>query len=465
MAQTKRKPAAKTAKKPTAKTKASPAKKTSAGKKMPQTANYKAKYEKRRQSRRQMSAVLLFTVGVLIAAVALIPGTNFWRWCHDFLLGLCGLTIIAVPVSLIYIAVMATLDKSSGEIHNKVWQSAVLVMLICALVEVCQPAPFSGNDFFPVLIRLYDNGAALSGGGLLSALIGWPLYVGCGRVGTIIILVLVLFTFIMLLTGSTLIGLFRGIVKPVKKIEESYAAKREELERAAEAKFDIDVDLGPVPEQETEYPVSVPKPVIQELLEAEKARAEQEIREVKAARKQRVGQAQEESTPVETVAASILPEQAPDMSLHKADSPQRREAEALVEQALSGKKPDEPDFSEEGQTRLYPEENTGDTYIKPPIGLLRAPRASANMDVSAEQNRNAQLLVETLKSFGVQVHILNISRGPSVTRYELQPSAGVKISRITGLADDLALNLAASGVRIEAPIPGKPAVAILRATA
>lgn len=82
------------------------------------------------------------------------------------------------------------------------------------------------------------------------------------------------------------------------------------------------------------------------------------------------------------------------------------------------------------------------------------------MDVSAEQNRNAQLLVETLKSFGVQVRILNISRGPSVTRYELQPSAGVKISRITGLADDLALNLAASGVRIEAPIPGKPAVGI-----
>ena len=68
-----------------------------------------------------MSAVLLFTLGILIAAVALIPGTNFWRWCHDFLLGLSGLTIIAVPVSLIYIAIMATLDKSAGETHNKVW--------------------------------------------------------------------------------------------------------------------------------------------------------------------------------------------------------------------------------------------------------------------------------------------------------------------------------------------------------
>ena len=70
------------------------------------------------------------------------------------------------------------------------------------------------------------------------------------------------------------------------------------------------------------------------------------------------------------------------------------------------------------------------------------------------------MLVETLKSFGVQTKILDICRGPAVTRYELQPAAGVKISKITNLADDLAMNLAATGVRIEAPIPGKAAVGI-----
>ena len=69
-------------------------------------------------------------------------------------------------------------------------------------------------------------------------------------------------------------------------------------------------------------------------------------------------------------------------------------------------------------------------------------------------------LVSTLKSFGVETKVIDISRGPSVTRYELKPSAGVKISRITNLADDIALNLAASGVRIEAPIPNKAAVGI-----
>lgn len=98
-------------------------------------------------------------------------------------------------------------------------------------------------------------------------------------------------------------------------------------------------------------------------------------------------------------------------------------------------------------------------YHKPPFTLLRTGKGpgAANTD---EMKANAQLLVDTLASFGVQTRIVDISRGPAVTRYELQPSAGVKISKITGLADDIALNLAAAGVRIEAPIPNKAAVGI-----
>ncbi|HAY96869.1 MAG TPA: hypothetical protein DCY23_00810, partial [Ruminococcaceae bacterium] len=80
--------------------------------------------------------------------------------------------------------------------------------------------------------------------------------------------------------------------------------------------------------------------------------------------------------------------------------------------------------------------------------------------LSAELDSTADKLVETLKSFGVETRIVDISRGPTVTRYELQPSAGVKISKITNLADDIALNLATAGVRIEAPIPNKAAVGI-----
>ena len=99
-------------------------------------------------------------------------------------------------------------------------------------------------------------------------------------------------------------------------------------------------------------------------------------------------------------------------------------------------------------------------YLVPPFTLLEPQQKENEENVSQELNASAAKLVETLKSFGVQTTITHISRGPSVTRYELQPASGVKISKITNLADDIALNLAATGVRIEAPIPGKSAVGI-----
>ncbi len=100
-------------------------------------------------------------------------------------------------------------------------------------------------------------------------------------------------------------------------------------------------------------------------------------------------------------------------------------------------------------------------YVFPPIELLKKSSNELNADeAEAEMKQNADTLVETLKSFGVMTRIVDIHRGPTVTRYELQPNAGVKISKITGLADDIALNLAAAGVRIQAPIPGKAAVGI-----
>ena len=100
------------------------------------------------------------------------------------------------------------------------------------------------------------------------------------------------------------------------------------------------------------------------------------------------------------------------------------------------------------------------TYDYPPIELFDKSPEEADEGAAAELKANAQKLVDTLESFGVKTRVLDISRGPAVTRYEVQPMAGVKISRITSLADDLALNLAVADIRMEAPIPGKPAVGI-----
>ena len=98
-------------------------------------------------------------------------------------------------------------------------------------------------------------------------------------------------------------------------------------------------------------------------------------------------------------------------------------------------------------------------YKYPPTTLLSAGKKSS-VNYDAELKENAKKLIETLESFSVKAKIVGYCRGPSITRYEIQPAPGVKISKITGLSDDIALNLAADGVRMEAPIPGKPAIGI-----
>ena len=107
-----------------------------------------------------------------------------------------------------------------------------------------------------------------------------------------------------------------------------------------------------------------------------------------------------------------------------------------------------------------PAEPAEKPYVFPPINLLgRDPGNTAGSGI-LEQQKNGRKLEMTLKSFGVEARVINVSAGPTVTRYEVSPSQGVKVSKIVNLADDIALNLAASGIRIEAPIPGKAAVGI-----
>lgn len=207
--------------------------------------NYKAVYEQKQKAKRQMNAVILFTIGLLLVFIAAIEGQNVWKFMHDCLYGLFGLTAWAIPLSLIYIAIMTSMDQPIGEIRHKVWQTAIMVTLICSLVELCAKAPFGGIEkFFDCFPYLYQNGITLKGGGVFSLFAGYPLLAMCGKAGAIIIVSLFLFAFIMLLTGSTLVGFFKTISTPVKKIEETYSQKREEQEKKSTSTFNIDVDLG-----------------------------------------------------------------------------------------------------------------------------------------------------------------------------------------------------------------------------
>jgi len=126
---------------------------------------------------------------------------------------------------------------------------------------------------------------------------------------------------------------------------------------------------------------------------------------------------------------------------------------------------EENSFEEELENASYSpveirEKEEKPEYHFPPIQLLSLSENNNDKNAAEEMHNNAKKLIDTLDSFNVKASIVNICRGPSVTRYELSPAPGVKISKITNLSDDIALNLAANGVRIEAPIPGKAAVGI-----
>ena len=126
---------------------------------------------------------------------------------------------------------------------------------------------------------------------------------------------------------------------------------------------------------------------------------------------------------------------------------------------------EENSFEEELENASYSpveirEKEEKPEYHFPPIQLLSISENNNDKNAAEEMHNNAKKLIDTLDSFNVKASIVNICRGPSVTRYELSPAPGVKISKITNLSDDIALNLAANGVRIEAPIPGKAAVGI-----
>jgi S-DNA-T family DNA segregation ATPase FtsK/SpoIIIE len=99
-------------------------------------------------------------------------------------------------------------------------------------------------------------------------------------------------------------------------------------------------------------------------------------------------------------------------------------------------------------------------YKLPPLSLLKKGHATSTKELTAQVRETAKKLQQTLYSFGVEAKVINASCGPTVTRYELQPEMGVKVSKIVGLTDDIKLNLAASDIRIEAPIPGKAAIGI-----
>lgn len=381
--------------------------------------------------KRQLLSVVWFAVAVFFLCVVFIKGENLWLGLHNIIFGIFGVTAFALPFLLGFVAVMYALDKISGSFSAKITEAGILVVLIGACIDIF--SSHGGATFWEQLVKGYNDGVALKSGGFLGALIGEPIYLAFGKTGAAITVILLIFVLLMLVTGTTLIGLFKTVSKPVKTIrdhaEEVYAENKEKEDTKNDKQLKIIKGFDP------DIPVDdIPK----------KKKSKTEDLNRKQAKV--VSTYYDEPMPEEVLAE---PEGAEDKAqLDKALKTAEDEAEKIDFKAET------KEFTES----LESKEEDESTYVFPPLNLLKPSESGKAAIHGAELT--AEHLIDTLKSFGVEARIVNISRGPTVTRYELQPSAGVKISKITNLADDIALNLAAAGVRIEAPIPNKAAVGI-----
>jgi S-DNA-T family DNA segregation ATPase FtsK/SpoIIIE len=381
-------------------------------------------------AKRQLLSVIWFAVSVFFLCVVFIKGQNLWLGLHNIIFGIFGVTAYFYPFLLGFVAIMYAVDKIKGSFTVKIAEATALAVLIGAAVDIFSAHPKIG--FWEQLVKGYTDGVALKSGGFLGALIGEPIYLAFGKTGAAITVILLIFVLLMLVTGTTLIALFRSLSRPVKAVskqaEEVYRERQEKEENGKKQLkvikgFDPDIPVDDIPQKRRDKTENL-------------------------SRKQA------------KVVSTYYDEPMPEEIL---ETPEGSEDKEKIDSALKSAEEEAENIDFKAETKEFTEslenaEKDDNAYVFPPLNLLK-PSISGKAAIQGAE-LTAEHLINTLKSFGVEARIVNISRGPTVTRYELQPSAGVKISKITNLADDIALNLATAGVRIEAPIPNKAAVGI-----
>lgn len=397
----------------------------------------------------QLTAVILFAVAAFSMCVVAIPGNNLWNAMKHFMFGLLGITAFVYPVFLGAVAVVCAIENKKRTVKAKLIEIGVLIWLIGVVIDVF--AVYREKlTFADHIVEVWKAGAsvntAVKGGGILAAFFSHPLGAAFGRTPAAITVIILMFVFLMIITGTTLIALFKAVAKPVKavseQVEDAYktrAEKHSDENEKGEKKPKIKLIK--------EFEVDIPVDDIPEKRERDKSSLDEK-------QKKLVDTYYDEED-----ATAIEPEeQAADLGGAIEATKQEAEEKAVEEQPQKIT----VDFEKEtGEvTKEIEKPMLEKRYKFPPLNLLKATSSGDARALAKELDETAEHLVATLKSFGVETRIVDISRGPTVTRYELQPCAGVKISKITGLADDIALSLAAAGVRIEAPIPNKAAVGI-----
>ncbi|MDR1805303.1 MAG: DNA translocase FtsK [Clostridium sp.] len=349
------------------------------------------------------SSAFTLAAAILLFFVMVVDGKSVWHFAHNAFLGLFGIGVVGIVLFLFVASYLLSIEEVRKEAGSslKYVLSSGMVLLSGWHVVANFDFYLEGTPWWEQVVEAWERGergigSLVHSGGAIGAVIGGAL----GRLGkkpALIILGVAMLTLIMLWTGHNLFSWVKRIREKGHKLKPVIEAQKGKLTgRSAVAAEPLD-EWGKQEPEPSERPTRAQRDA--EVLEAL-------VREKPPARPKRERQFQPFFEPV------ALPEQ-------------------------------------------------GEAYKLPPITLLQESTRNADSAVAVEQERNtANTLIATLESFGVRASISDIARGPSVTRYELVPEAGVRINRITNLADDIALRLAAVGVRIEAPIPGKSAIGI-----
>ncbi len=426
-----------------------------------------------RESRRFWSYILFF-FGVFELFVTFIPGGGLWNWLHCFNRGLFGSACFLFAPMVIAVALMIASDLSRNSVTAKVVEGLILMLLLSGIVQIIQVGSVTGDSFWLKIKGLYTSGKQLKGGGFMSAFIGWPLLWAFKRVGAAIVIILVSLLFVLLLTNITLPQLLKGFAKPVVKGYE--AVNEDRLRRAQNAPTPEELEAIRADKAAKKQARQKAKVDIAKYYDGE-VRLEKDKDLYEFWDSSRAAAAEEEKPAVTADAAAPVPETEPVAEDTAANGMTEEEELAQLingvvskrKRAPSKPKPEPEKASEpmkinvekNGQTTLFERDEQIAAYVTPPVDLLQFSKNTVDSElVQQEIADKSQKLVETLETYGAKTRIVGIYRGPSVTRYELQPAAGVRVSKITQLSDDIALSLAATSVRIEAPVPGKACIGI-----
>ena len=390
-------------------------------------------------NKNRIVSIIIFAFSVLFFFVAVIPGENFWNDVHNIYIGLFGwMASIVFPLLSLAYSFLVQKTKSSKKMIAEPICIILIVLFISAFIYIVKAK--SGVPFLETCKSEFSNAPFNFNGGFFGAALGW-LFMTMGKAPAIVIDLLLIIVVIMLLSKVTVNQFFKNTTKPVRAVVEKatpYIEERRERRRMNNVDIPLD-DEPPVQEEKPKKKAKTKAETAQDVENTDEPADDYSklIAEInQATSKNKQSRQDSKKKTIDDIVKTA--------SEDKTEKPVEEKAEPIPEFVVT-----EEDMQKEVKE-----------YKLPSVDILKTVKHKSAKDVSAELKNNAELLVDTLASFGVQAEITDISRGPTVTRYELKPASGVRISKITNLSDDIALNLAAVNVRIEAPIPGKAAVGI-----